>query len=146
MTRYALALTAIAAALVLNATTTARAHTPEDVYDDCVEAIASAVHRCQARNRTSAADGSQLITRLLNAGQTQRARLVAHRYRRKINADSEECVDYVNHLCRRCVTALLEFGAEELARDLVGVCDRAVHAIRKSQRAALAAINNALGG
>ncbi len=146
MTRHALVLAAIASAFVLNTAAPARAHTPQDVYDDCVEAITSAVHRCQARNRTSAAEGSQLITRLLNAGHTERARLVAHRYRHKINSDSDECVDYVHHLCRRCVHALLEFGAEELARDIVDVCDRAVHAIRKSQRAAIAAINAALSG
>lgn len=116
---------------------------PERIFSACVEHLTEVSERCTARNAKLVQECLPVIRRLLADGQRERARAVARRCVTAINENTDECVEHVHARCRRCVRALLDLDATELARRLVTGCRRVVDQLRQNERRAVNAITSA---
>lgn len=143
MTKTGYVLT-VAVALLLVAQPTSQAQEPREIVQICKEELREIVHRCVLRNADTTRECRRRINALLEDGKVDEAVAVARRCATKIDDDTDQCVDVVHHLCRRCIHVLLDLDAREAARHMADVCEEAVHFLRHSQRRAHEAIKNAL--
>jgi len=111
----------------------------------CIAHVKQIAERCVEHNRQTAAKAARAIDHLLNKGQADRARHVAELAERKLTSRTDQCVARIGRRCDRCVTRLLEAGAEQQARAVRRACRAQIDRVRDSQRRALALIDAAFG-
>jgi len=112
----------------------------------CIAHVTQLADRCVEHNRQTAAKAARTIHHLLNKGQVDRARQVAELAERKITSRSDRCVERIRQHCQRCVTRLLEAGAERQAEAVRRACRAQIDRVRASQRRALGVIDAAFAG
>lgn len=113
---------------------------PGDVFDQCTRSIAKLTRRHQSAISDTLEEGVPLIKRLLNAGQTQRARDVAARCIKQIHKTHETCQAELRERCERCARVLVQMGAPNLAREILARGRRASNRMNETHDRAVAAI------
>ncbi len=119
---------------------------PEQIARRCVASVDQIAERCVSANVDTAHECIRRIHELLEAGNTERARAVAHRCLNVIEARSDACVDEIHERCRHCIEILLRLDSPGLARRVREACLDAVERVRHSQRRTSNAIRGQFDG
>jgi len=146
MKQFGYVLTAAVAMLMVAGQQQAQAQDPREILDNCSEELREIVRRCVTRNADTTKETVRKVKALLEQGNRERARAVAARGKRQLAADTDQCVEKIHMLCRRCVNALLDANAPRAARHFREACENAVEKVRQSERRGCHAIEEALEG
>lgn len=115
----------------------------QEVFDECVQSLRHLVARCDNANADTVHEAIRRITDLLNQGKRKEARIVAARAIAKVENTTDLCIEEAHERCRRCVNALVDLNAPELARELVDVCKHVVRLLGAHEERAINAIKGA---
>jgi len=146
MTRPRWLACALTAAMLLGWTAVAGA-TPADpqrIAGACTAKVARLAKLCIAANAKDAKHTVARIEVLLEHGRKVQAVRLGRRAVERINRRSDACVRRIRRLCRRCVDVLERLGQPELAERVRSFCRDKIRDVRRSQRAAIEKIHQAL--
>lgn len=143
--RHFAALAVVTASIVCTQSQSAQAEGgPEDIAAECAELVNSAI----ARLNNALADDVQRCVAAIRKhkanGEFAQARRVARQCIKRINKKTRAAHNYVKEVCTRCINALLDLGAFDLAERLRNFCADSLDDVEQSGKRARQAVKSAL--